>query len=165
MTFKTGAMPYGGTYEEFAETLAQFHLTFVPLKDRPGDDARDFARMSEALTRLARRHRVPVPPMFLKEHRGVEAFRTPAETMDHLSAFVRDFGLGQEGTAHALHDAGDRNALGQAILAVLHRYGAVAAKFDEDAGAVVAVGIDRWIGGAEREPMERILDPSRKEGR
>jgi hypothetical protein len=165
MTFKTGAMPRGGTYEELAETLAQFHLTFSPLKERGGDDARDFARMSEALTRMARRHRVPVPPMFLKEHPETGVFRTPSEAMDHLSAFIRDFGLCQEGDPHGTHDAGDRNALGQAILATLHRYGALIAKFDGSGGAPVAVGIDRWLGRAEREPMDRILDPARKEGR
>lgn len=165
MAFRTGAMPTGGTYDEFAETLAQFYLTFAPLKERPGDDAADFGRIAEALARMARRHRVRVPPMTLKEHPETAAFRTPGETMDHLSALVRDFGLCLEGAPHALHDSGDRNALGQAILAVFHRYRALDAKFDEDEGRTVAVGIVRWLPGGEREAMDRILDPARKEER
>ena len=163
MAFRNGPMRTGGSYEEFAELLARFHLTFEPLKARGGDDAADFKRISTALARMARRHHVPVPPATLKEHAEIERFRTPFEAMDHLDAFIRDHGLCQEGVPYALHDSQDRNALGQSLLGVFHRYKALVARFDRKDGRPVAVGIDAWIGRAEYEPLERILDPQRKE--
>lgn len=163
MAFRTGPMPHGGTYEEFAELLARFHLTFAPLKARGGDDARDAARIAESLVRFARRYDVPVPAAVAKEDPHVEAFRTPGEAMDGLSAFIAEHGLCQEGVAHAQHDAGDRDAIGQAVLGIFHRHKALVAKFDTEHGGIVAVGIERWMAGAERAPMARILDPARKE--
>jgi len=163
MGYQNGPMPHGGSYEEFAELLARFHLTFAALKERGGEDAEDFARMSEALTRMARRHRVPVPPMTLKEHPETYPFETPGEALDHVSAFYREHGLCQEGVPYAIQDSGDRNVLGQSLLGIFHRYKALVARFDEKDGRPVAVGVACWIGQSEREPLDRVLDPRRKE--
>lgn len=165
MAFHTGSMPTGGTYEELAELLARFHLTFAPLKARAGEDAEDFACISLSLTRIARRHRVPMPAMTLKEHPEIYPFSTPFQATDHLHAFYRDHGMCQEGDPYGRADAGDRAELSQALLRVFHRYGVLVARFEDRDGAREAVGVDAWNETARYEPMEQALDPRHKEER
>lgn len=162
MAFNTGRMPHGGSYEDFAELLARFYATFLPLKSRGGEDTEDFARISTHLARMARRHNVAVPAAVMKDG-GISTFSTPFETLDHLNAFYRDHGLCQDGVRYAIQDSSDKNSLGQAILGILHRYKALIARFDVKEGRRLAVGIAGWIGRSEFETMDTILDPARKE--
>jgi hypothetical protein len=161
MTFNTGRMPHGESYEDFAELLARFYVTFLPLKSRGDGDTEDFGGISEHLARMARRYNVPVPAAVMKDS-AISPFSTPSEAFDHLNAFSRDHGLCQPGVPHAAQDIADKNALGQALIAIFHRYRALIARFVVEGERKVAVGIETWIGSSEFVSMDTVLDPMRK---
>lgn len=158
--FQNGPMPAGGSYEEFAELLARLYLTFLPLKERGGDDARDFGRIVAILDGFAERQAVRKPSVTVAEEDWHRPCRTIFDVQEALAEFVREFGLGHpQGNADDL----DRTELGRLMLGIFHRYKAIVADFDQDrSDRAVAVSIAARIS-SDSEPMETILDPRRKE--
>lgn len=169
MIFRTGAMRGTDfTHEEFEGLLGSFCLTFRPLEGRGGEDADAYARLLAILNGFAERHGVRPMDQVTASPRPTEhdwglpkACMTPDAVLDHIRSFTVDFGLCQEPGP----DEEGRRALGQTILGILHRYGAIAARFDADGeGRRVAVGVRRWNGSDRYETMTAILGRTPRQG-
>lgn len=157
--FRKGQMPQGGTYEEFTELLARLYRTFEPLKERGGEDGKDFMAIKAGLELLAVRHGVATPQELLAEQAGLLGYATPFEVIEHLSAIVRDFGL-----CHPQGGLDDeyRNTVAWTFLKILHRRSVIEAAFETVAHrGEVATGVRRWLK-PDSTPMTEIfsIDPN-----
>lgn len=144
-----GCMPRTDfTYEEFEGLLASFYLSLLPMRSSARKrDAKEFKSVVSVLNGFAKRYGVQKPKDAIAhprptEHKWGRAQKLEANMMlDALSSFWRDFGIGADPKSF---DGQERYRLGRLLLGILHRHGALKAKFDIKRGKRVAVGIESW---------------------
>lgn len=146
LLIKSGHMPNTDFYyEEFEGMLASYYMTLLCLKDREGEDGQVFQTALEVLNGFAERHFVRFPADAAKQSRPTKeswgqpkAFDSCFTLYDMMGSFWRDFGVGADPKTE---DGIERFRLGRCLIMLLHRHGAIEAKFQEHEGAQVPVGI------------------------
>ena len=146
-------------YEEFEGLLGSFYLSLAPLRvsSKPKDQ-RDYQKAMKILNGFAQRYGVQSPEDAVKNPRARESWGNASvmsnwSTLDMMSSFWRDFGVGADTKTEDSHEIDE---LGRLILGVYDRHGIARVNYEKHQGKKVPVKLE-WNSEKSRKTLTNIL--------